>query len=107
MDVSRHCIQCHHQVNLGALDTTHTKIHFEHDAFLAGVHISKCHIDNGVFKSCTFLEELAKKKQDISFLAKSWDLVHHIKMALLNSALALFKTYMANTMMIHVATQQP
>ena len=60
-----------HQVAINATETVKEKLTFEREDQIQGVMINGHHTDNGIFNTSTFMEELLKKQQKISFSGAS------------------------------------
>jgi hypothetical protein len=58
VDVASHTIHVYHQVSLAAADTLLSKAQFEQDAASYGVSIKQYHVDNGIFTSAAWKDNL-------------------------------------------------
>ena len=56
----------HHQVSLSGLEMLDSKHSVEHEYLVDGVHVKKCHSDNGVFSSFGFEAALEHDGQIIT-----------------------------------------
>ena len=64
-DAASRLISAHHQVSLGGVDTLRSKSTFKADAAQCGVGIQNYHVDNGVFTSAAFSDNLREAAQGI------------------------------------------
>jgi hypothetical protein len=94
-------IKCVHQTSLNALDTLLAKQTYEHSAALHGVQVTGYHTDDGLFTARSFIDEIQKSKQRITFTGVN---AHHQ-----NIAERAIKTthYLARCMMLHAAIHWP
>ena len=62
-----------YQVAINATETINTKLNLEREAKIQGVTNNGYHIENGVFNDSEFIEDIFKKKKNITF-TDGWNL---------------------------------
>ena len=95
-------IQARHQVTFSANETVKAEFQYERDAANYGVCIQAYHIDNGVFNSKDFMDELIAKYQHIRFSGEGAAHQNNVSKCIIQTV-----NQMAHTMLIHSTMRIP